>query len=412
MDLIRYSTIENKAIQDAAASIVSIDRKLAAYLRDDNKAAELIVIITANKSKQGRLFGKNRDLAVIGSSGNKNNKWSHPECIVLKVSLLFIVQFGGALRFDSNASPASQSNVNVIHRVYNALILKEDLDIAYSTDFRERKNKAIKDKLILCSKLKASEPNGVLLEIKTILVKHLKINQFRKEPSSGLLFFVLSIYIFVISYSFFCDTKKIMYFHLGQEALQQAQIKELKERNKTMHRKLKESKSEKMDKVLDLLAMNLQNPGVYHKQSNQNAAEEAADANLELALKNLGDDSSDMEILPPNIEENNKSTEEKKESFEYSVNHQRSGSNAASPAVFANHDSRRKIHGFIDELTSNDVIMDEDKQEICLAFYDHSLSDDVAAYLDSLLSTRKSLTEIATNLLWFINCLKKREDKL
>lgn len=141
-----------------------------------------------NKSTQGRLFGKNRDLAVIGCIGNKNNKWSQPESIVLKFGLLFVVQFPGALRYDGSSSPISNSNVNVIHRVYNSFILKENLDIAYQKEFRERKSKAIKDKMVWCSKLGENEPNGVLLDIKNILEIHLKINKFRKEPSSGLLF--------------------------------------------------------------------------------------------------------------------------------------------------------------------------------------------------------------------------------
>ena len=50
MDLIRYSTIDNEAIQFAAKSIVSIERKLASYLRDEQRAAELIVIITRQLS--------------------------------------------------------------------------------------------------------------------------------------------------------------------------------------------------------------------------------------------------------------------------------------------------------------------------------------------------------------------------
>ena len=186
MDLIRFNTISTAALRKSTDYIVSIKRKLSPYIRDENEAGGLIVIMQTNKSNQGRLFGKSRESNVNGAAGNKSSKWSHPECIVLHFSLLFIMRFGAAIRFDDNASPISVSNSKVIHRVYEALVVTEQLDIAYASEFRERKSKAIKDKLALCGKLPESEPNGVLLDIRNVLVNKLKLNKFRKEPSSGL----------------------------------------------------------------------------------------------------------------------------------------------------------------------------------------------------------------------------------
>lgn len=180
-----------------------------------------------------------------------------------------------------------------------------------------------------------------------------------------------------------------------------------------MHRKLKQSKSDKMDKVLDLLAINLKHTMPGNNQVHKSAEEDTIEDELDAAMKGLCDDSSDVElILPPDIEKKDKSFQEEKKQAIEPVFTRQSVVETTSPAIFSNHDSRRKIHGFIDELTSNDAINDEDKQEICLAIYHVSLSKDVCLYLESLLSTRKSLADIARNLLWFINCLKKREDKL
>ena len=187
MDLVRYSTISESALTDAGDQIVDVGRKLAPYIRSDKKAAELITYIIDGKSTQGRLFGKNKDVVVIGKAGNKSAKWSYVEMVCLKMVLIFIIRYGLSLRYDPESSPISTSNTNVIHRVYHAMILKEQLDILYCIEFRERKPKAIKDKLALCARLEENEPNNILCEIRNILVHKLRINKFTKQPSSGLL---------------------------------------------------------------------------------------------------------------------------------------------------------------------------------------------------------------------------------
>ena len=220
---------------------------------------------------------------------------------------------------------------------------------------------------------------------------------------------------------FFCKTTKTI--KLGHEALQQQQIKQLKQRNKIMHKKLKETKSDKMMKLLDLVQYNLQqsvnkndNNNNNNNNSNDNIKkddealndEQDMDDDLQLALNDLGVESDEVEILPPQIEE-------KKDSLDASnqtITMMNTRSASSQPAVMTNFDYRRKIHLFIADVTVNTNLEDEDKQQLVASFYDPTVSDETSSYLDSLLATRKSSTEIAKNLLWFINCLKKREDKV
>ena len=68
----------------------------------------------------------------------------------------------------------------------------------------------------------------------------------------------------------------------------------------------------------------------------------------------------------------------------------------------------QKLHVFIDNLTSNRAITDENKEEITLAFYDQKLAQHVIPYFDSLCLTNKTFTEIANSLIWFITCLKNK----
>ena len=118
-----------------------------------------------------------------------------------------------------------------------------------------------------------------------------------------------------------------------------------------MHRKLKETKSDKIEKVLDLLTNKLGNDEPMTKN------EEPLSNDLQLALNGLGDESSDVEVLPPVIK-----PEEKKEAPVEPAAGQKASivqNTSSSPAVFANFDSRRKIHGFILDLTCNKEIKDE-----------------------------------------------------
>ena len=92
-------------------------------------------------------------------------------------------------------------------------------------------------------------------------------------------------------------------------------------------------------------------------------------------------------------------------------NNNNSGSFAGGQdSTTLNYKQLSRVHTFIDDLTGNDLVADKDKQEITLAFYDPSIAKDVSAYFDSLTGSGKPFTQIAKSLVWFIRCLKKRND--
>ena len=212
-----------------------------------------------------------------------------------------------------------------------------------------------------------------------------------------------------------------------------------------MHKKLKATKSDKMDNIFQLLSdsVELQKKRIDQLSAaagNTNNKEpslppnlQPLEPNLEKALNKLGDDDNDgiavvnkdkldndddsVEILSPKYKKERPiiNKEEKKDDndgFAVVNTWSRGNSHAGFPnGVFSNFEFRRKIHTFIDEVTSNDEIEESDKESLVLSFYDPALSDQVAPYLDSLLATRKTSTAIAKNLLWFIRCLKMRGEQ-
>ena len=184
MDLIRYGAMDYGVVRKAADQIIDIGRRLVPYIRAEEKAQELLLFIIGNKQKKGRLFSKNKDDEIVGGF---NNRWTGAELTTLRYALTFVCVYYAPLRYEMTQSPLSSSNINKIWRVYKGLILLEELDFIFLNEFKERGAKAIKDKLKLCA---ASEDytNSIVIEIKNILVKKLGINDFRKEPSSGLFF--------------------------------------------------------------------------------------------------------------------------------------------------------------------------------------------------------------------------------
>ena len=198
-----------------------------------------------------------------------------------------------------------------------------------------------------------------------------------------------------------------------------------------MHKKLKATKSDKMDNIFQLLSdsVELQKKRIDQLSAaagNTNNKEpslppnlQPLEPNLEKALNKLGDEDDDnsVEILSPQNKKERPiiNKEEKKDDndgFAVVNTWSRGNSHAGFPnGVFSNFEFRRKIHTFIDEVTSNDEIEESDKESLVLSFYDPALSDQVAPYLDSLLATRKTSTAIAKNLLWFIRCLKMRGEQ-
>ena len=88
-------------------------------------------------------------------------------------------------------------------------------------------------------------------------------------------------------------------------------------------------------------------------------------------------------------------------------NNRNNNSSSTSMSVWQSLD---KVHTFIDNLCQNPGIKDVDKQTITMSFYDPNIKKDVIPYFNSLLSIGKTTTSISESLVWFINCLKNRNN--
>ena len=200
--------------------------------------------------------------------------------------------------------------------------------------------------------------------------------------------------------------------------MEKSKLLELQNKNQQLYRRLKDSKANKIDKLLDVVSETLL------KENKSTGKEDLIlDHRVEKALDHLAED-SDVEIIPnKKIKIKSEMKEEDYDACE-TTNNSNKGSLLASPsssshrvqapgpnvtAGSVNH--MHKVHEFIDELTINESLKVEDKENITLAFYDYELSTDVIPYFQSLLGTRKSFNQIAESLLWFIKVLKKRNQE-
>ena len=185
MDIIRNSAINHDSMQIAAKTFMTISRLLAPYLRQKEKAKLILLAISNSKTKKGRTFGKNMDDEIVGGFGTR---WSPAEHQTLRFTMLFISIYGVPLRFDFDSSPLSKANVNCTLRVYSQLIIAEELDIVFMTEYQQRNSKSIKDKLKICAAYDENKGNSTLIEIKRILIDKFNVDKFQdvSEPSTGL----------------------------------------------------------------------------------------------------------------------------------------------------------------------------------------------------------------------------------
>ena len=162
MDLIRYSTMNMSSINQTTEKIIDVKRRLGRYVRDIDKAQEILLRIVADKKKKGRTFGAYKDSEIWGGF---NCRWSQVELIILLYTLIFTNIYGPTLRFDFTVNLVSSGNLNVIHRVFNALIVAEELDILFIADIKSRSAKSIRDKLLLCGEYEGSDKNSAIGQI-------------------------------------------------------------------------------------------------------------------------------------------------------------------------------------------------------------------------------------------------------
>ena len=188
MDMIRYQTLSSRKIDDVKGKLIDVNRRLGKYLRDDAFAKQLVLYVTDNMKKKGRTFGAYKEDQV---SGGWNCRWSTIELQGLLYSLLFIFHYGGVLRYDFASSPIQKSNVKITKRVYEGMMVLEELDILYLQQVKARNEKAIKDKMALCGKFEIKDPadgESIIGKIHCVLIEKFKYRKFEdsKEPSSGL----------------------------------------------------------------------------------------------------------------------------------------------------------------------------------------------------------------------------------
>ena len=172
--------------------------------------------------------------------------------------------------------------------------------------------------------------------------------------------------------------------------------------------------TDKLNRILDVVGDKLLNDDVAVKKAED---EPKLDVEIEKALDSLGEDSDCIVMEDDSPKKKIRIGEEKKSeepamttnNLPPVVGHGPNG--AGSFMDNGNSKSKRNIHQFIDALTSDKTIPNEVKQTITLAFYDYEVSNDVIPYFDSLFATRKSFDKIASSLLWFINCLKTKNNK-
>ena len=230
----------------------------------------------------------------------------------------------------------------------------------------------------------------------------------------------------------------VLCFNEGEEALAKARDQEIQRSNQRMYQELKkknQNKNDKVDRILDFLTQKISPDSAEPKKDcNQDSDEEIDDA-LNTLVQIHAD--ADLEVMNDNKKKANDELESKEEtpannnscqssecSSSQSTSSSSQNTNSLPPSLssfFAKGSEEvtqhsnvaiyhtQKLHVFIDNLTSNHAIDDEDKEEITLAFYDHSLKPDVVPYFDSLCLTNKSVTEIANSLIWFIRCIKNKK---
>ena len=68
----------------------------------------------------------------------------------------------------------------------------------------------------------------------------------------------------------------------------------------------------------------------------------------------------------------------------------------------------QRLYEFIDKVTGDGEMDDDDKQALTLAFYDETLKADIIPYFDSLCIQNKTFPEMAASLLFLVKCLKNK----
>ena len=230
------------------------------------------------------------------------------------------------------------------------------------------------------------------------------------------------------------------------ESQRQQEIKKAnREKYKALRTKPANKTNQKINAVLDYLIAkeNKENTNSNNKDNVQDSDQDIDDALRELGVlteetgekekankeKDQGnkpddDNDSDLEQI-----ENNNCKKKKLENIESMQEVANSSQSSLSPASSMNNNGggssfyggsaisphsqtpiyhTQRLYAFIDQVTSDEEMENNDKQALTLAFYDEKLKSDIIPYFDSLCVQNKSFSEMAASLLFLVKCLKNK----
>ena len=234
---------------------------------------------------------------------------------------------------------------------------------------------------------------------------HHQENKKKKEPSSG-----LHRKQFLFASEINCTV--ILCVFQGEEALVRSRDQEFQKSNRRMHQELKtknKNKSDEVDRIFYFLSQEAS------KSTSIKDVQEDSDEQIEKALKKFAakeddeDDDDDSQSVKKTNTTNKEESEVKEETpasdssndslslsvcFFFAKSSEEHNPHATVPIFHT-----QKPHAFIDNITSNKAITDENKEEMTLAFHDEKLAKHVIPYFVCLCLTNKTFTEIANSLL-------------
>ena len=231
------------------------------------------------------------------------------------------------------------------------------------------------------------------------------------------------------------------------ESQRQQEIKKAnREKYKALRTKPANKTNQKINAVLDYLIAkeNKENTNSNNKDNVQDSDQDIDDALRELGVlteetgekekankekdqdnkQDNDEDDSDLEQI-----ENNNGKKRKLENIESmqevanlsqsssstasSINNNGGGSSFYGGSAINPHSQTpiyhtQRLYAFIDQVTSDGEMENDDKQALTLAFYDEKLKSDIIPYFDSLCIQNKSFSDMAASLLFLVKCLKNK----
>jgi len=144
MDKKRYAIANTEEMVVDASQIFSVTETLKVYVRDPNKARDLINFIKNAMRRQGHLYEHPHGLV-----GRYSTQWTACENEILRIDLAFLFDWGSELGYDKSMLPWSSGNVAIAWRVHHGLINIEELDVTLRSLLNPRDSKSLSDRMCL-----------------------------------------------------------------------------------------------------------------------------------------------------------------------------------------------------------------------------------------------------------------------